>query len=221
MDDVAALGKGGRQLVFQKRDMIDHESGLLKVVRDSGRRKPWGEVIWLCRCGCGNPEEVPVTTTRLLKKEKKSCGCLRGRKAKAGRHDTAEAREAVGLAIYWAEVLKTPLDVHWGYGKVKYVIHDPAGGKRCHYPRLWHVLPDGTVQNTPGYPDYPTLFGVPGGRLYIQFRYKGSAEPWTTYQRSFVFAAHQRHLAERQVQRLEAEGKDMEYRIVEGEDAEG
>lgn len=51
------------------------EYGRLTAIRDSGQRKG-GQVVWLCRCSCGN--ETEVTSRNLTAERTKSCGCLGG-----------------------------------------------------------------------------------------------------------------------------------------------
>lgn len=55
--------------------MIGRIFGRLVVLRDSGKRNRKGEIIWLCRCDCGNIKEVP--TNYLTRGSTRSCGCLK------------------------------------------------------------------------------------------------------------------------------------------------
>ena len=47
--------------------------GRLTKLKDTGKRK-WREIVWLCRCDCGNYVEVP--TGSLQSGNTRSCGCL-------------------------------------------------------------------------------------------------------------------------------------------------
>ena len=55
------------------RDLTGQVFGRLTVIRQDGRT-PSGQVIWLCRCDCGNEKSVP--STYLVSKQTSSCGCL-------------------------------------------------------------------------------------------------------------------------------------------------
>lgn len=46
----------------------------LNVIKDTGKRRSGGAIIWLCKCDCGN--YVEVDTGCLKKENTKSCGCL-------------------------------------------------------------------------------------------------------------------------------------------------
>ena len=52
----------------------DYRSGRLVVESKSAARNTRGEVLWTCRCDCGNTAQV--TASRLLRGHTKSCGCL-------------------------------------------------------------------------------------------------------------------------------------------------
>jgi hypothetical protein len=43
-------------------------------------KKYFGNLIWMCKCDCGNEVEIP--SNRLMKGDTKSCGCLRKETAK-------------------------------------------------------------------------------------------------------------------------------------------
>lgn len=72
--------------------------GRLTVIRLSSRREPasgakgrargWTLPLWECRCACGNPEPVYVTTAKLRSGNTRSCGCLQ--------RDGARASPAMG-----------------------------------------------------------------------------------------------------------------------------
>jgi hypothetical protein len=53
-------------------ELVGKRFGRLLVIKPVGI---WGQVIWLCRCDCGNTKEVP--TYRLKNGHTRSCGCLR------------------------------------------------------------------------------------------------------------------------------------------------
>lgn len=63
-----------------RKDLRGQRFGRLVVLEESEKRAGNGEVIWKCRCDCGNP--VEISGTRLLSGNKKSCGCLAGPKQK-------------------------------------------------------------------------------------------------------------------------------------------
>lgn len=56
------------------RDLRNRTFGRLTVVDiDKTSSKP---VKWLCKCNCGNPDIISVSTKLLVSSRKKSCGCL-------------------------------------------------------------------------------------------------------------------------------------------------
>jgi len=50
--------------------------GMLTIIKDTGKKKKNGGIVYLCKCDCGNQKECSF---KLLKNEKKprSCGCSR------------------------------------------------------------------------------------------------------------------------------------------------
>jgi hypothetical protein len=55
--------------------MIGRQFGRLTVLRDTGKRTPTRNIIWLCTCRCGN--KTNVRGTHLTSGTTKSCGCLK------------------------------------------------------------------------------------------------------------------------------------------------
>lgn len=67
---------------MRKIDLTGQRFGRLVVIRECGRDK-YGQVLWLCRCDCGN--ELVVRGYSLRIEETQSCGCLnRERSTKHG-----------------------------------------------------------------------------------------------------------------------------------------
>ena len=58
-----------------KAHLEGQKYGFLTVVKENGRNKD-GEVLWLCKCDCGN--EHTVKSVNLIHGYVKSCGCKRG-----------------------------------------------------------------------------------------------------------------------------------------------
>lgn len=58
-----------------KKDMIGLRFGLLVVLCENGRSKK-GEILWKCRCDCGNEVTVDGCNLRRKKRPTRSCGCL-------------------------------------------------------------------------------------------------------------------------------------------------
>jgi hypothetical protein len=56
------------------KDLSGNKFGRLTVISDTGER-PWGNVLWSCKCDCGNI--VNVQSQSLVSGLTKSCGCLR------------------------------------------------------------------------------------------------------------------------------------------------
>ena len=57
------------------KDSIGQKFGHLTVIRDSGKRTKWNDVIWECLCDCDNI--CFVNRHALITGNTKSCGCLR------------------------------------------------------------------------------------------------------------------------------------------------
>ena len=72
----------------KKIDMTGRVIGRLVVIREYGRAKG-GEVLWLCKCECGN--EVIVRGDHLRNEDTTSCGCYQ-------RECTVEARTTHGAS---------------------------------------------------------------------------------------------------------------------------
>jgi hypothetical protein len=186
----------------------------LHVLSCTGRTNKRREALWRCQCDCGNPEIIEVSSMVLVRRRKKSCGCIRGRKAKVD-HNNRDCCEAVLLALHCAARWKKELWVHFSHFKTHYVIFPE---RNRNYPVAYRVTSQGQVTHSRGYPDYATLFGHKTERIYIQFRMVGfdPPDPWTTYKNDHVFFAHQRHLAEECVRRLNEEhAGHREHRILE------
>lgn len=56
------------------KDLTGKTFGRLTVVADSGKRSYSRNVIWICKCECGNTTHVP--SSHLSSGNTKSCGCL-------------------------------------------------------------------------------------------------------------------------------------------------
>lgn len=61
------------------KNIIGKKFSRLTVIKDTGKRylrknRTNGEVIWLCKCDCGN--ETEVVSCNLTRENTKSCGCL-------------------------------------------------------------------------------------------------------------------------------------------------
>lgn len=61
--------------LYQKNDLIGLKFGKLIVIDSTDLRSKNGNVIWKCKCECGNIDYV--STNNLLNGRVKSCGCSR------------------------------------------------------------------------------------------------------------------------------------------------
>jgi hypothetical protein len=209
------------RLSKENDSLIGAESGLLKVVADAEKHGERGEHLWLCQCSCGNPELVEVDTHSIIRKHKKSCGCLLLRRKKYADHNNRECREMVLLALYWATQWGCDLRVYYrirrrGNKDVLYTVTSEKG-RHPHLQLGYIVTPKGQVSHYPGYPDYATLLGLAIERIYLQFRRREETScEWITYGDNFeVFWAHQRDLAEERVRELNETNPSFEHRIKE------
>ena len=57
------------------KDLIGKRFGILEVIKNSGRKYK-GNIIWVCKCDCGNIKEIRGGS--LLYGTTKSCGCRAG-----------------------------------------------------------------------------------------------------------------------------------------------
>lgn len=57
-------------------DIAGETFGNLKAKRPTKRRNSSGEIIWLCKCGCGRAARA--SASQLVSGRKKSCGCMEG-----------------------------------------------------------------------------------------------------------------------------------------------
>jgi hypothetical protein len=62
-------------------DLTGQVFGRLTVLRLSEERDRYRELLWLCKCTCGN--ETLVRASSLRSGATRSCGCLRQESAKA------------------------------------------------------------------------------------------------------------------------------------------
>lgn len=60
---------------YAKKDISGKKFGKLTVLHPTKKRNPFGSVIWLCKCDCGNEKEIPYNS--LVAWNSKSCGCIR------------------------------------------------------------------------------------------------------------------------------------------------
>jgi len=87
-------------------EMTDRRVGRLLVLRQNGKSRN-GEILWLCRCDCGNDF---TATGSNLRKQNKSCGCL--------------LREVTGARNRTHAGTRTHLYTIWSAMK-----------QRCYYPK--------------------------------------------------------------------------------------
>lgn len=64
----------------KKIDLTGKRFGRLTVIKDSGKRQNSGNIVWACKCDCGNL--IEIVGTSLTRGITKSCGCLAREKAK-------------------------------------------------------------------------------------------------------------------------------------------
>ena len=57
-----------------KRDLVGQKFGLLTVIKETKERKYNGNIVWECKCDCGNITKID--TNSLTTGNTKSCGCI-------------------------------------------------------------------------------------------------------------------------------------------------
>ena len=84
----------------KKLDLRGQTSGKLTVLRENGRDKH-NNVLWLCRCECGN--EVTVRGSDLKSERTTSCGCYR--RERAAETNTTHGMSKTRLFSIWTSML--------------------------------------------------------------------------------------------------------------------
>ena len=85
----------------QKIDMTGRVIGRLLVIEECGR-DAHGQVLWRCRCECGN--EVIVRGSSLRNEDTTSCGCYR--RDRAGEVHTTHGMHKTRLHSVWTNMLQ-------------------------------------------------------------------------------------------------------------------
>lgn len=57
-----------------RQDLLGKRFGMLQVLEATNERSSGGDIIWMCKCDCGNITKA--ASSLLLRGGKKSCGCL-------------------------------------------------------------------------------------------------------------------------------------------------
>jgi len=89
----------------KKRDLVGQKFGRLVVLYDTGERKN-GNVVWHCKCDCGN--EVDRRSDHLTSGATKSCGCYNRERAAEVHttHGMARQRERHPVYLAWHDMLQ-------------------------------------------------------------------------------------------------------------------
>lgn len=69
----SGLTKHTRGATKKKKDLTMQKFGLLTALYDTNKRACNGNIIWHCKCDCGN--ECDVASTNLITGHTRSCGC--------------------------------------------------------------------------------------------------------------------------------------------------
>ena len=99
------------------QDMTGEVFGRLTVIRQAPSQKynsPDGKwaytrVMWVCKCSCGNPEEVVVSGDHLRNQGTESCGCLRS--------EAAQKKRTHGMTVDGPDGGPTPEYQMWARAK--------------------------------------------------------------------------------------------------------
>lgn len=132
-----------------KADLTDQPFGKLTAVREVGRNK-YGRVLWECRCECGNPKPIVVSTANLRSGNTASCGCVKLDELRSRRVDRTGERygrflvlgpaPADGLWRVKCLECKTETEKHSNYlSTIKHrSAQEPLSG-RCRCRRVEHL----------------------------------------------------------------------------------
>ena len=97
----------------KKLELAGQESGRLLVLYECGRAKN-GDVLWKCRCECGN--ECIVRGTRLKDQSTQSCGCLKRDRVRDRIRDRArECNTTHGLTTKHKRLYKS---IHFHFKRI-------------------------------------------------------------------------------------------------------
>ena len=108
-----------------KIDMTGRVIGRLLVIEECGRDSR-GEVLWRCRCECGN--EVIVRGSSLRREHTTSCGCYKRERAAEDR--TTHSMSKTRLYSVWASMLKR-VGVHKGVDEETKRLYQDRGITVC------------------------------------------------------------------------------------------
>ena len=75
--NVSSCGCLKAELIRERHNLIGKKFGKLTVVEDTGRTDNFGQILWKCKCDCGN--ETEVRAGNLVKGNTTSCGCINSR----------------------------------------------------------------------------------------------------------------------------------------------
>ena len=88
------------------KDLCGQKFGRLTVIKDTGERSKHGNVLWLCRCDCGN---LTINYSgHLCSGRTKSCGCLNSEKSAKRKmiHGDTRNHEPTRLYRIWIAMKK-------------------------------------------------------------------------------------------------------------------
>ena len=96
------------------KNIVGQQYGRLTVEKLSEKRHPTnGKILWECKCSCGNPEIIYVTTGNLSQGYKTSCGCAKKEQLEqiiaAKRKDYSNQRFGKLTVLYYIENTSPPI----------------------------------------------------------------------------------------------------------------
>lgn len=98
----------------QYKDITGKKYGRLTVLKEFGRNKS-REILWECKCDCGNSKTVKITYTNLTHGNTQSCGCLQKERASISNKTHGDSKEK--LFMVWSDMrARCNRKTHHAYG---------------------------------------------------------------------------------------------------------
>lgn len=86
----------------KKFDLTGQKFGRLTVVEFAGVNKNTRNYYWYCKCDCGNPEKLKISSANLKNGATKSCGCLQ--KERASEANKKHGDSKTKLFMVWSDM---------------------------------------------------------------------------------------------------------------------
>lgn len=121
--------------MVKRIDLTGKRFGNLTVIRDDGTKNTKGEIMWLCKCDCGNTKHIYHYSLVSKKKPTKSCGCLQKKVVKQNLTENLTGKKFGRLEVIKKVAAKK---------RVKWLCKCECGNEK----EVWaHLLKSGTTKS--------------------------------------------------------------------------